>query len=50
MRLLCCAIAALDKDVQRVKALGIAVEVAGLDRASATLIESLGGKVVLKEV
>lgn len=44
------AVAALDKVVQRFKAHGIAVEVAGLNQASATLIESLDGKVVLKEV
>ncbi|NEJ75337.1 STAS domain-containing protein [Rhizobium leguminosarum] len=44
------AVAALDKVVQRFRAHGIAVEVAGLNQASATLIGSLDSKVVLKEV
>ncbi|QKK19198.1 SulP family inorganic anion transporter [Rhizobium indicum] len=44
------AVAALDKVVHRFGAHGIAVEVAGLNQASATLIGSLDSKVVLKEV
>ena len=44
------AVAALDKVVHRFRAHDIAVEVAGLNQASATLIGSLDGKVVLKEV
>jgi SulP family sulfate permease len=44
------AVAALDKVVQRFRAHGIPAEVAGLNQASSTLIESLDGKVVLEGV
>jgi len=40
----------LDKVVQRFRAHGIPAEVAGLNQASSTLIESLDGKVVLEGV
>ena len=44
------AVAALEKIVQRLKAHGIAVEVIGLNQASSTLIGSLDGTTVLKEI